>query len=132
MSIKALIFPSQSRGFPGKRWTDIILRTIHLIGLLGLAGGILFNVEKSLWHPYFLATIVSGIAMIAISLWSNAKWLLQNRGLSIIIKLVFLMFIPIFPDWEFLLLIIVVVISGVSSHAPARFRYYSIFHGKEI
>lgn len=132
MILKTIFFPEQSRGFPGKRWIDIVLRTIHLIGLLGLAGGVLFQAAHELWFPYLLATILSGLAMITISIWSNGKWILQNRGLAIIIKMLVLLLLPVFPNFELALLVIVVAISGISSHAPARFRYYSILHGKEI
>jgi len=132
MSIKTLVFPEQSRGFKGKRWVDVILRTIHLVGLLGIAGGILFQAPESQWYIYFLTTILSGIAMISISIWSNGKWMLQNRGLAIIVKFSLLLLIPTFPNLALQILIIVVIISGISSHAPARFRYYSPFYGKEI
>lgn len=79
MCIKKIIFPEQSRSFYGKRWLDILLRTVHLIGLLGVAGGVLFNAPQSLWLPYFLTTILSGSAMVLLSLWSNGNWILQNR-----------------------------------------------------
>jgi len=132
MLIKELIFPEQSRGFIGKRWLDIILRTIHLLGLLGIAGGVLFAADKSLWFPYFLSTILSGLAMISLSIWSNGKWLLQNRGLAIMVKFLLLFLLPFLPNYEFHILVLIVIISGISSHAPARFRYYSPILGKEI
>ncbi len=132
MSIKEILFPEQSRAFKGKRWFDIVLRTIHQIGLMGIAGGVLFDAEKSLWFPYFITTIVSGLVMLCLSLWSNGKWMLQNRGLAIIFKFIMLLFIPIFPDHELLILFVIVIISGFSSHAPARFRYYSPILGREL
>ncbi|MCU7835829.1 MAG: hypothetical protein KZQ83_11340 [gamma proteobacterium symbiont of Taylorina sp.] len=132
MSIKILFFPEQSRSFYAKRWLDIILRTIHLIGLLGVSGGILFFIEQSLWLPYFLMTVLSGLAMTILSLWSNGKWLLQNCGLAIILKIVLLILIPVFPDNSQYLLFIIIIISAISSHAPARFRYYSPILGRKI
>ena len=132
MLIKELIFPEQSRGFIGKRWLDIILRTIHLLGLLGIAGGVLFAADKSLWFPYFLSTVLSGLAMISLSIWPNGKWLLQNRGLAIMVKFLLLFLLPFLPNYELHILVLIVIISGISSHAPARFRYYSPILGKEI
>lgn len=132
MSLKKLFFPEQSRGFSGKRWLDIILRAIHLMGLLGISGGLIFNAEKSLWYPYFLATILSGFAMVLLSLWSHGRWILQNRGLAIIIKLFIFALLPAFPGYEQYILLTIVLISAVSSHAPAKFRYYSPILGKEL
>lgn len=102
------------------------------MGLLGVAGGYLFNAEQSLWFAYFWATILSGLAMVLLSLWSNGKWLIQNRGLAIIIKLFLLSLLPVFPGNEQYLLLVIVLVSGVSSHAPAKFRYYSPILGREI
>ncbi|MCU7800375.1 MAG: hypothetical protein KZQ70_09570 [gamma proteobacterium symbiont of Lucinoma myriamae] len=93
--VKKFLFPEYSRTFYGKRWFDIALRTIHLMGLLGLSGGILFNAEQALWLPYFISTILSGSAMVLLSLWSNANWILQNRGLVIIAKVVLLSLLPV-------------------------------------
>lgn len=130
--LKKLFFPQQARSFYGKRWLDIILRSIHLMGLLGVAGGYLFNAEQSLWIAYFWATILSGLAMVLLSLWSHGKWLLQTRGLAIVIKSFILALLPVFPGYEQYLLLIIVLISGISSHAPAKFRYYSPILGREI
>jgi len=132
MLLKKLLFPDQSRGFYGKRWLDIILRTIHLMGLLGISGGIIFNAEESLWQPYFMITMISGLAMVFLSLWSHGKWILQNRGLAIIVKLIMLALLPVFPDYGLYILLTIVLISGISSHAPAKFRYYSPILGREI
>ena len=130
--IKKYFFPEKSRGFKGKRWLDISLRSIHLMGLLGVAGGFIFHVEESIWLPYFVITLISGFAMVMLSLWTHGKWLLQNRGLAIIFKLFLFIIIPVTPGYETFLLLSIVLISGVSSHAPAKFRYYSPFYGRQI
>lgn len=130
--MKNIFFPENSRSFYGKRWLDIILRTIHLMGLSGFSGGLLFHADKSIWLPYFLATILSGLAMLLLSVWSHGKWLIQNRGIAIIVKLFIFFLIPVFPGYEAFLLLSIILISGISSHAPAKFRYYSPFLKREI
>jgi len=132
MKFKQCFFPAQSRSFYGKRWLDIALRTLHLLGLLGVSGGIIFHAEQALWQPYLLTTILSGSSMVLLSLWTNGRWLLQNRGLTIIVKIIILSILPVFPGYELYLLFSMVIISGFSSHAPGRFRYYSPFFGQQI
>ncbi len=132
INAKSLFFPIESRSFRGKRWLDIILRTTHLTGLLGVSGGVLFNAEKSVWFSYFLISIISGFAMVLLSLWSNPKWILQNCGLAIIAKIILLALLPIAQNYGLYLLIMIVIISGVSSHAPAKFRYYSPILGHKV
>lgn len=102
------------------------------MGLLGLSGGLLFHAEKSLWITYYYATILSGLVMVCLNVWSHGKWLLQNRGVAIIIKLLIFTALPYFPGYEQYLLLSIIFISGIASHAPAKFRYYSPFFGKEI
>ncbi len=132
MSLFHTLFPAQSRDFPGKRWSDIALRTVHLIGLLGVAGGLLFAAERSLWWPYLQLTVASGLAMMALSIWSNAIILIQLRGIAIAIKLLLLALIPLTDGADLGLLVAAVIISGLIAHAPGNVRYYSIYHGRRI
>ena len=36
------------------------------------------------------------------------------------------------PDSALELLVVAIIIGGISSHMPGRFRYYSLWHGREI
>ena len=71
--------------------------------------------------------------MVLIELWSHCIWLLQVRGLAIMLKLLLLGAAILLPDvadpW---LLFMVIMISGIISHAPSRQRYYSPFYGRKI
>lgn len=125
MHLKQLLFPETSRTFFAKRWLDISLRTLHLIGIMGIAGGVLFAAPEGLWLPYAKLTILSGVAMVVLSVWSNGIWLIQLRGLMIIVKLMLLTFVSLDQNNSLVILIIIVIISGIISHAPAKIRYYS-------
>ena len=46
-----------------KRWTKISLRTLHLLAVAGVGGGILFGLEKDLWINYWWLALVSGALM---------------------------------------------------------------------
>jgi len=126
------LFPAQSRFFPGQRWTNITLRTLHLIGLAGLGAGFLYAAADESWRVYLYLTSLSGLGLMLISIWSNGIWLLQLRGQAILFKLFLLLLIIVWPGWRMPLLIAVIVISGIISHAPARIRYYSLYHGRCI
>ncbi len=70
--------------------------------------------------------------MVLLSLWSNGIWLVQLRGQAILLKLLLLLLIPLIPDLGAELFIVVIVISGLISHAPAKTRYYSLYHRRQI
>ncbi len=129
---RSLLFPESSRSFPGQRWINISLRTLHLIGLSGTGYGFLGDGNYFDWKAFLLLTIASGTAMMLISIWNNGIWLLQLRGQIILLKLVLLGLVFIQPQFHAALFIAVLALSGFISHAPGNVRYYSILHARRI
>ncbi len=129
---RSLLFPESSRSFPGQRWINISLRTLHLIGLSGTGYGFLSNGNHFNWKAFLLLTLASGMAMMMIAIWSNGIWLLQLRGQIILLKLILLGLVFIQPQFHAALFITVLALSGFISHAPGSTRYYSVFHGRRI
>lgn len=124
MNYAKLLFPQQSRCFTGQRWINILLRTLHLIGVAGAGAAFLFSVSEEQWRPYMLLTITSGCVMVLVEVWSNAIWLVQLRGLSTLLKLLILL-MTFVVGLQVYLLISVIVIAGLISHAPGKVRYFS-------
>ena len=115
-----------------KRWTKISLRTLHLVSVAGVGGGILFSIDKAVWLNYWWLALASGVLMMAIDIISNPVWLVQVRGLAIYLKLVLLGILGACPQWAGPILLTVIILSSVISHAPGNLRYYSIYHRKVI
>lgn len=126
------LFPVTSRSFPGMRWLNIFLRTLHLIGVAGLGGAYLYEAPRLLWEPYLWLSMLSGFALVAVSVYSNGIWLIQLRGLLILFKLLLLGLLLFLPAMKLELGIAVIIISSVISHAPGNLRYYSPWHGRRI
>ena len=74
----------------------------------------------------------SGAALICLYIWYSAIWVIQLRGLVILFKLGLLLCLPLVEGYEVHVLILIVVLSGIISHAPGDVRYYSIFHGRRL
>jgi len=115
-----------------KRWLKIGLRTLHLLSLAGVGGGVIFGLEANLWLGYWWLSLISGSLLMLVDIVSNPIWLVQIRGLVIMAKLVLLALLGCYPDWDRLLLVVVIVMSAVISHAPGALRYYSVYHRKVI
>jgi hypothetical protein len=115
-----------------KRWSKISLRTLHLIGVAGVGGGVLLGLEQALWLNYWHLALLSGTLMMAMDVISNRLWLLQVRGLAVTLKLVLLLLIGAAPAWDRALVVLVIVISSVIAHAPGAVRYYSLYHRRVI
>ena len=113
-----------------KRWTKISLRTLHILAVAGVGGGILFGLDKSLWLNYWWLMIASGGLLMLMDIIPNPVWLIQIRGLTVLLKLVLLVFLGSYPAWDSFLLAVIIIISGVIAHAPSKLRCYSVYHRK--
>lgn len=115
-----------------RRWSKITLRTLHIVAVAGVGGGILFELDQALWFHYWWLSVITGVLLVLIDALANPVWLIQVRGLAVYIKLVLLVGLWQFPVWNVALLLAIIVLSAVISHAPSKLRYYSIYHGKVI
>lgn len=115
-----------------KRWSKISLRTLHLLALAGVGGGVLFGLENGLWINYWWLALASGALLMLIDIISSPVWLVQVRGVVMYVKLILLACLGIYPEWDSLLLAVIIIISAVISHAPGKLRYYSIYHRRVI
>jgi len=115
-----------------RRWSKITLRTLHIIAVAGVGGGILFGLDHDQWLHYWWLSVVSGVLLVLIDALANPVWLIQVRGLSVYIKFVLLVCLWKFPAWDIALLLTIIVLSAVISHAPSKLRYYSPYHRRFI
>jgi hypothetical protein len=132
LTLRRLLFPPESRFLRGRRWILVAFRSLHLLGVAGAGGGYLYGAPKAFWMPYLALTMVSGIALAVTEVIINGVWLIQLCGLAMLAKVILLAALPAFRGHEAWILAIVVIASGISSHAPKAFRHYSVFHRRGI
>ena len=126
------LFPGDSRYFPGQRWINISLRTLHLVGLAGCGYAFLVPGAIGGWEPYFRITLITGLLLTALYTWSNGIFLIQLRGIAVLLKILLLLVILVLPDHKHVLFLTIIVISGFIAHAPGDVRYYSLYHRRRI
>jgi len=115
--------------FRGKRWLKIAFRTLHLIGFAGVFASAISS------HPqpiFWAITIISGLGLLILDALSNFVWFVQMRAITIYVKAALLYGLYVTPDYAMLWRILIIVISGVISHAPSSLRYYSVVHRRKI
>ena len=115
-----------------KRWAKIGLRSLHLVAVAGVGGGILFGLDRELWFAYWWLSLVTGVLLVLIDALVNPVWWIQVRGISVYVKLVLLVCLWKVPAWDTTLLVAIILLSAVISHAPSKLRYYSLYHNKVI
>ena len=112
------------RDFPGKRWLNVALRTIHLSGLVVLGAGLLGAGHVSLGATI---TFASGLAMFAIDTWANPAHLRETAGFGVLAKLLLVGLMAWQPAYALPIFWIVLVLSTLLSHAPGSFRHTKLF-----
>jgi hypothetical protein len=130
--LRAKLFPAESRYLPGNRWLNVALRTLHLVGVAGIGGGYFYAATDETWRIYQDLCLLSGALLALLFFYSNGIWLLQLRGLVILLKLVLLYAVSLWPGLAVPILVLILVLSGWISHAPASIRYYSPFYRRRI
>jgi hypothetical protein len=76
--------------------------------------------------------VASGGAFAAFEIWRAPIWLLQVRGAVTFCKILLLLCIGLLWEARIPLLILITVMAVVSSHMPARYRYYSPLLGRAL
>jgi hypothetical protein len=120
------------RPVAGVRAIRIALRTAHLAAFAILYGGHWYGVAPERLIPALLATLATGGALVALEIYRAPVWPLQVRGVATLLKVVLVAAVGLAWDARLWLLTAAIVIGGVSSHMPGRFRYYSLAHGRVI
>ena len=123
MQLRGLLFPDPPRQIPRHRALGVSLRTAHLMTFGALLGGHLFDVDPARLMPFLIATVASGLALMALELASTCAWLFLGKGLAVLLKLLVLLMVPVFWEHRVPLLLLVVTLASVGSHMPSRFRH---------
>jgi hypothetical protein len=122
-----ILIPPEPREYTGQRWVKMIARAAHVI-LAGIyLGALVFHVEPAIRLPWYLAAMLSGLLMTCLDLYESGAFLLQLRGLVLVVKLLLLAFLPIFGAAGLWVLTGIAFFSVISSHASAKFRYFLIW-----
>lgn len=111
----------RERDFPGRRWISIVLRTLHLTGVVLAAAGVVGHAAPSV--AGVLLMLVTGVALHALDLWHHPGLWREVAGIFVIFKLVVVLAMLMAPGAALPLFWLLVVSSSVVSHAPYAFRH---------
>jgi hypothetical protein len=131
-TLTAILFPATPRHVAYERGINIALRTAHLMTSGVLLGGHAFDIPAYRLTLFLYLTIASGIALILLELYSSCRWIYLGKGVMVSAKIALLIAAGVWWQQRAVFLLLVVLIGSVGSHMPARFRYYSLVHGRTI
>jgi hypothetical protein len=120
---QSLLFPDRPRDFPGRRNLKVGLRAAHVVCAALLLGSHAFAADAGTRTACLLAAASSGLLLLGLDLHESCACLLQVRGAVLCLKLLALGWVALDGAPRPTVLAALVVISVVSSHAPASVRY---------
>jgi len=121
-----------TRPVPALRVMRTGLRTAHLVAFGALYGGHVFALPAGRLKAALLATVLTGAALAALEVYHAPIWLVQLRGVATLVKIVLVALVAVLWNYRVALLTAVIVIGGISSHMPGRYRYFSVAHGRQV
>lgn len=125
-------YPISETRFWIQRLSKTGVRALHILGIAGSAGGILYGVERELWLNWWVLAMVTGVILMTLEISRSKLWLIQLKGVLTLAKLMLLGSFFIIPQHKPMLFITVLLMSVFIAHGPAGLRHYSIWHRRRI
>ncbi len=122
-----VLFPVSPRVFPFRRGIRIALRTAHIFTSGVLLGGYIFHEPASVLEPWLWWSVITGLLLFALDLFATLVLMFELHAVAVLAKIILLAIVPVAWDHRVPLLVIILVIGGISSHMPARFRHRLVF-----
>jgi hypothetical protein len=123
MPNNAIPVPGRSE-FAIRRWLGIVLRSLHLAGVVLTAIAIFGSGSHQLAAA---ATFVTGAGLYAIELWRSRQHWRELAGAFVLLKLLLVLAMILMPSHAAGLFWFLLIASSLTSHAPKSIRHKRLF-----
>ena len=130
--LKSMVFPDEPRPLAARRFLKIVFRAVHVLFAGVYLGAFVFAATADARCAWGIGLAISGVLLLLLDLHESGAFLLQVRGLLVMIKIALLICLPLLHPHEACVLGSVVIVSVISSHAPSSVRYRVLFGGGKI
>lgn len=125
-----LFFPETPRRLPADRLWRVLLRTLHLLSMAMLLGGLAYGVPWTRLAPMVLATGVTGWLLFGLDLYKSCEVLFQGSGVAVLLKLGCLGLGELFSGHRFAWYLAAAALAGISSHMSGKLRHFDFRLGR--
>lgn len=121
------LFPSEIRSLPHRRLVLNSFRALHILCISLLLGGYFFNQPTDTLNSWYLGTVLSGLGLLMIDLYGSFILLFEVRGISVLMKIMLLLSLPLFSSQvQLWLLIGLVIFSSFVAHSTRKIRHRNL------
>lgn len=115
----------------GARAVGIVLRTAHLFAMALFVGGLHLDAAEPVLRPWRIATVVTGIGLLATEMSHGRAWIHQVRGLTAVAHVAVLALLA-FGGMGRPASTLALVLGAVGSHLPRSIRKFSVRYGRVV
>ncbi len=108
------------------------LRTVHIVSMAIVLGGVAWSVPEERMHHAFVLTVASGVLLLAIDLAKSCVFLYQGAGVAALVKLALVGLGYHLPQARLAFYLAATVVGSVGSHMSGAWRHYSFLDGKVL
>lgn len=129
---RSVLCPSEPRKLTWGRPLQVGLRTVHLVAMAMVLGGLGMGGTHDTLLPWILATLVSGVLLLGVDLWKSCRFLEEGAGVAVLVKLVLLGLGNLFPAARLEWYIAATAVASLGSHMVSSWRHFSFLEWRVV
>ncbi len=131
-SLRERLAPRPPRTFRGLRAVQVAARTVHVVAMGLVLGGVAYSVPEPALTSAIALTIASGLLLLGVDLWKSGAYLYQGNGVAVLLKLALLGLGALFPAARLEFYLAATAVASIGSHMPKSWRHWSFLHRRVI
>ena len=121
-----------TRTFRGERAVKVAARTVHIVAMALVLGGVAYGVSEATMSTAIVLTLASGLLLLGMDLWKGGAFLTQGHGVAVLLKLALLGTGLSIPAARFGCYLAATAVASIGSHMPRTWRHWSFLHRRVI
>jgi len=130
--LRALLFPDEPRRLSWARPFQIGLRTVHIVAMAMVLGGLAQGGTHETLLAWIWATVLSGALLMALDLWKSCLFLVQGAGMAVLAKLALLGLGNLFPGARLEWYLAATAVASIGSHMVSSWRHFSFLEWRVV
>ena len=119
------INPETRRRVPGARAVQVVLRSIHIMAMALVLGGLARGGTYEILRTSIFITVLSGILLLAVELARGCMVITQGSGVTALLKLTLLGLGHLFPTLRLQFYLAATFVASIGSHMSGEWRHFS-------
>ncbi len=123
---------NEGSALPWARPFQVGLRTIHILAMALVLGGVALGAGHDRLKTSIVATVLSGALLFALDLAKGTTVIHHASGVAVLVKLALLGVGNLLPQQRLGWYLAATAVASIGSHMPGSWRHFSLIHGNVV